>query len=107
MDNLLTDNIDNNKLCGIIPKQLRKICFQSMLGSKFIIDDINKVLNYCSFYLETLELIDIDVTPELMRPMASIGMKLKRFCLVLSDSLHYDHEPDTVMATFQNSMAIN
>jgi hypothetical protein len=101
LDNLQTDNIDNDKLFGIIPKQLRKICLKSMWCSKFIIDDINKVLNYCSFYLETLELINIDVTPELMRSIASLGMKLKRFCLVIADSMYYDHEPQIIWPLFK------
>lgn len=101
LDNIQTDNIYNNKLLGIIPKQLRKICLKSMWCSKFIIEDINKVLNYCSYYLETLELINIDVTPELMRSIASIGMKLRRFCLVLADSLHYDHEPEIIRPLFK------
>lgn len=102
LDNFLTDNIDENKLFGIIPKQLCKICLKSLWCSRDIIEDLTKVLNYCSHYLETLELIDIDVTPELMQSISSIAdMKLKHFCLVLADSLYYEHEPETIWPLFK------
>lgn len=99
--NVRTDDIDKNKLLGIIPKTMKKISLKSMLGSKFIIEDIVNVLSYCSLYLETLELIDIDVTPELMRSITCLNMKLKRFSLILADPLHYDHEPEMVWPLFK------
>lgn len=101
LDNFLTDNIDKNKLLGIIPEHLRKICLKSMLGSESIIGDIVNILSYCSLSLETLELINIDVTPALMRSILCLGIKLKHFCLTLVDSMHYDHEPEILWPLFK------
>lgn len=101
LNNLQTENIDKSKLLGVIPKQLRKICLESMWGSSFIIEDITQVLSYCSVYLETLELISIDVTPKLMQSIANLDMKLRKFCLILADSMHYDHEPGVLWPLFK------
>ncbi|VVC28359.1 F-box domain,Leucine-rich repeat domain, L domain-like [Cinara cedri] len=97
LDNFLTDNIDKNKLLGIIPKQLKTICFKSMWSSQLIIKDITNILNYCSFYLESLELINIDVTTELMQSISTIDMRLKKFSLILADTMHYEHDPKILM----------
>lgn len=101
LDNLQTENIDNDKLLGVIPKGLNKLCLKSMWGSKFIIKDITKVISHCSLYLEDLELIDIDVSSELMQSIANLDMKLKIFCLVLASSMHYDHEPEIMWPLFK------
>lgn len=101
LDNFQIDSIDKGKLLKMVPKYLRKICLKSMWCSKLIIEDITKVLNYCSFNLETLELINIDVTPELMQSIASVDMKLKYFYLVLASSMHYDHEPEILWPLFK------
>lgn len=100
LNNCQVENINKNKLLGIIPKQLRKICLKSMWGSQFIIEDITRVLSYCSLYLETLELISIDVTPELMQSIAGLDMKLKKFCLILAECMHYEHEPEMLCPLF-------
>lgn len=101
LDNLETDNIDNKKLLLILPEKLRKLSLKSMWGSNFIINDITNILKRCSLNLQTLELISIDVTPAFMRSVASIDMKLKKFCLILADSMHYDHDPEVLQPLFQ------
>ncbi|XP_025192401.1 uncharacterized protein LOC112592531 [Melanaphis sacchari] len=101
LDNLQTHNIDKNKLLGIIPEQLRKLCLKSMWSSKFIIEDLTNILKFCSSHLESLELIDVDVTPELMESIVSLNMKLKKFSLFLADSMHYDHEPEIILPLFK------
>lgn len=101
LDNFETDNIDRNQLLGIIPKNIKKICLKSMWSAPFIIGDIVNVLSYCSSHLETLELIDIDVTPNLMRSISCVDMRLKKFCLILADSIHYDHKPEMLWPLFK------
>jgi len=101
LDNFLTYNIDRNKLLGIIPEHLQKICLKSMLDSESIIGDIVNVLSYCSLSLKTLKLINIDVTPALMRSISCLNIKLKHFCLILTNSLHYDHEPEILWPLFK------
>lgn len=101
LDNLHTHNIDKRKLLGIIPKQLRKLCLKSMWSSKSIIEDLTEVLKFCSFHLETLKLMNMDVTPELMQSIASLGMKLKKFCLSLVSSIHHVHEPEVIEPLFK------
>lgn len=101
LDNFQTDNINECKLLGIIPEHLRKICFKSMWCSKSIMDDIIKILCYSSSHLEILEFINIDVTPELMQSIASLGIKLKKFSLILADSIHYDHKPEILSPLFK------
>lgn len=102
LDNFSTHHIDKDKLLGIIPKQLSKIFLKSLLYSSDVIEDLTKVLNHCSSNLETLELIDIDVTPALMQSISSIdGMRLKKFSLVLLNSPHYDQESGTLLPLFK------
>lgn len=101
LNNFQTDNIDNSKLLKVIPKQLKKLCLKSVWNSQLIYEDIINILNYCSFNIESLELINIDVSLELMESITSINMKLKIFRLILADTFHYDHEPEIFMPLFK------
>uniref|UniRef100_A0A2S2PN23 F-box domain-containing protein n=1 Tax=Schizaphis graminum TaxID=13262 RepID=A0A2S2PN23_SCHGA len=95
--NLHIHNIDKKKLLGIIPKQLRKLCFNFMPNSKFIIEDLTDIFKFCSSHLESLELIDIEVTLALMESIVSLNMKLKKFGL----SINYDQEPEIILPLFK------
>lgn len=72
-----------------------------MWNIQLIFEDIINILNYCSFNIKSLELINIDVTFKLMESITSIDMKLKTFRLILANYLYYEHEPEIFMPLFK------
>jgi len=77
---------DETKLLGVIPETLRKLCVKSLSKeSKFIIEDLIKVIKFCSSHLQSLELYDVSLTYEVMKSMVNLNMELKKFNLCMVD----------------------
>lgn len=101
LDCFLTDNINNGKLLGVIPKQLQVLSLKSMWGSQSIIGDLITIFEFCAPHLKTLDLMNIDASPELMHSISTMDMKLSAFRLTLADPIHYDHEPSIFDPIFE------
>lgn len=88
---------DDTKLLGVIPETLRKLCVKSLSNeNKFIIEDLIKVITFCSSHLQSLELFDVNMTYEMMQSMVNLNMNLRKFDLCIVNPIDCARVPKII-----------
>lgn len=93
---LMFDN--KTKMLGLIPETLRKLYVTFVPKEcEFVIKDLINVIKFCSSHLQSVELIEVGQTYEMMELMVNLNMNLRKLGLHMVDWTDCHRAPEIIL----------